>query len=180
MSASRTAPARKMADVTEPVTVFLIGMRINRLRSVRAWLPAANAMGPMLRELFTHRELGMLGAKTYWSGRTITLVTYWRSFDHLEAYARATDRAHRPAWTAFYRRSKAAAGAVGIFHETYTVAPGHVESLYVDMPADFGLAGAVGAARVTGATDAARQRRDRRPDEAADEGAVGPAATRAA
>jgi hypothetical protein len=153
-------PTRLTADVREPVTVFLIGMRVNRLRSLRAWLPAANAMGPMLRELFAQPELGMLGAKTYWSGRTITLVTYWRSFEHLERYAHAGDHAHRPAWTAFYRRSRAAAGAVGIFHETYTVSPGAIETLYVDMPAGFGLGGAVGAIAVTGATDTARQRRD--------------------
>jgi hypothetical protein len=159
-----TAPAiprRTMADVREPITVFLIGMRINRLRSLRAWLPATNAMGPMFRELLAQPELGMLGAKTYWSGRHITLVTYWRSFEDLERYARSDDHAHRPAWTAFYRRSRAAAGVVGIWHETYTVAPGAAESLYVNMPAGFGLGGAIGTIPVTGALDAARRRRDR-------------------
>jgi hypothetical protein len=151
---------RVMADVREPVTVFNVGVRINRIRSVRQWLPVVRAMGPMLRELFTHRELGMLGAKTFWSGRTIMVVSYWRSFEALEHYARADDGTHRPAWTAFYRRSKAAPGAVGIFHETFVVAPGAIESLYVDVPA-FGLGGAVGTIPVSGSLEGARGRKDR-------------------
>jgi hypothetical protein len=167
MTSQPTTPDRTMADVREPVTVFLIGMRVNRLRSIRAWLPASNAMGPMMRELLGRPELGMLGARTYWSGRNVTLISYWRSFEHLERYARSADHAHRPAWTAFYRRAKAARGAVGIWHETYTVQPGAAESLYVDMPADFGLGGAIGRVPLTGALDAARQRRDRAPEEEA-------------
>ncbi|HEX5828941.1 MAG TPA: DUF4188 domain-containing protein [Candidatus Limnocylindrales bacterium] len=164
MPASARRPERTMADLRGPVTVFLIGMRINRFRSLRAWLPAANAMGPMLRELFADPELGMLGAKSYWSGRTITVVSYWRSFEHLERYAHSPANAHRPAWTAFYRRAGAATGAVGIFHETYTIQPGQAESLYVDVPSDFGLGGAVGVVPVTGSLEAARQRRDRAGD----------------
>ncbi len=159
-AASSVGPVRTMAAVTEPVTVFLVGMRINRLRSLRSWLPVAQAMGPMLTELGRDRSLGMLGARTYWSGRTVTVVSYWRSFEALEAYAHAGEHTHRPAWTAFYRRAGKAAGAVGIFHETYTVAPGTVESLYVDVPAGFGLGGAVGTVPVTGALRTARQRRD--------------------
>ena len=171
MPTAARRPQRTMADVTEPVTVFLIGMRINRFRSLRAWLPAANAMGPMLRELFADPEFGMLGAKTYWSGRTITVVSYWRSFEHLERYAHSQANAHRPAWTAFYRRAGGAAGAVGIFHETYTIQPGQAESLYAAVPADFGLGGAVGVVPVTGSLEAARQRRDRNAGVDADAGA---------
>jgi len=152
---------RLMADVDAPVVVFLVGMRINRLRSLRGWLPAARAMGPMLRELTGRPELGLLGARTYWSGRTIMVVSYWRSFEALEQYARSDGAAHRPAWTAFYRRSKDAAGAVGLFHETFVTEPGAVESLYVDIPADFGLGGAVGTLPVSGALASARGRRDR-------------------
>jgi len=39
------------------------------------------------------------------------------------------------------------------------VRPGEVESLYVDMPADFGLGGAVGAVPVGARTESARQRK---------------------
>ena len=54
-----TQPAvRLMADVDAPVAVFLVGMRINRLRSVRGWLPAARAMGPMLASCPPSRSWG--------------------------------------------------------------------------------------------------------------------------
>jgi hypothetical protein len=48
---------------------------------------------------------------------------------------------------------------VGIFHETYIVRPGEVETLYADMPADFGLGGAVGMKLVTPKTETARERK---------------------
>jgi hypothetical protein len=158
---SRVPPERTTADVHEPVVAFLVGMRINRLRSPRGWLPVAGAMCPMLLELFADRSLGMLGARTFLSGRTIMVVSYWQSFEALEAYAGAANAKHRPAWTAFYQRSRKASGAVGIFHETFIVGPGTAESLYVDVPADFGLGGAVGRVPVTGSLQSARQRRDR-------------------
>lgn len=168
LAAQGHRPVRRMAEVREPVTVFLVGMRINALRRPRAWVPVARAMGPMLAELFRDPGLGMLGARTEWSGRTITVVSYWRSFDRLEAYARSTDHVHRSAWTAFYKRAAAARGAVGLFHETYTMAPGQVESLYVDMPEGFGLGGAVGSVTVSGAMAAARQRLEGEPRQADD------------
>ena len=54
-------------------------------------------------------------------------VQYWRSFEHLAAYARATDHEHLPAWREFNRTVRAS-GDVGIFHETYRVGPGTAES----------------------------------------------------
>ena len=121
-------------------------------------------MGPMIRELFRDRSLGLLNARSEWSGRTITVVTYWQSFEHLERYAHSACHAHRPAWTAFYRGAGASGGAVGLFHETFTVQPGTAESLYVDMPDDFGLGGAVGMVPIGGSLNAARERLDRLPE----------------
>jgi hypothetical protein len=157
-------PVRRMADVTEPVVVFLVGMRINSLRRPRAWMPVSRAMGPMMRELMSDPSIGMLNARTEWSGRTITVVTYWKSFEHLERYASSAKHAHRPAWTAFYRGAGASGGAVGLFHETFTVQPGTAESLYVDMPDGFGLGGAVGMVPIRGSLNAARERLERRPE----------------
>ena len=168
-------PSRRMADVTEPVVVFLVGMRINSLRRPRAWLPVARAMGPMIQELFRDPSLWLLNARSEWSGRTITVVTYWRSFEHLERYAHSASNAHRPAWTAFYRGAGASGGAVGLFHETFTVQPGTAESLYIDMPDGFGLGGAVGMVPIRGSLNAARERLDREPG-AEPEGAARPAA----
>jgi hypothetical protein len=48
---------------------------------------------------------------------------------------------------------------VGIYHETYIVRPGEVESLYVEMPTGFGLGGVVGMKPVTPKTETARERK---------------------
>jgi len=147
-----------MANVREPLVLFLIGMRINTFWRVWEWLPAFLAMGPMIVELYRNPELGFLRARTEMAGRTITVIQYWKSFEALEAYAANSEQKHRPAWTAFYKRSTRGTGAVGIFHETYVVRPGEVESLYVDMPVDFGLGGAVGTTAINVQSETARER----------------------
>ena len=152
-------PTRTMADVKEPLVLFLIGMRINTLWRVWEWLPPLLAMGPMIVELYKDPELGFLSARTSMGGRTITIIQYWKSFEALEAYAANSERKHRPAWTAFYKRAASGKGAVGIYHETYIVRPGEVETLYADMPADFGLGGAVGMKPVTPKAETARERK---------------------
>jgi hypothetical protein len=126
------------ADAPPGTVVFLIGMRLNRLRRVRSWVPVATAMPRMLAELARQPELGLLGARTYVSGRTVLTVQYWRSAADLDGYARARDHEHLPAWREFNRRTRDN-GDVGIFHETYVV--DRSESVYVGMPADFGLGG---------------------------------------
>jgi Domain of unknown function (DUF4188) len=95
-------------------------MRINRPLAVRKWLPTFRAMGPMLRELYRHPEKGFLGGEFFFYGRGPALVQYWRSFKHLEEFARNPDDPHMPAWQRF-NRSVGGDGSVGIFHETYIV-----------------------------------------------------------
>jgi hypothetical protein len=123
---------RWTARPEEPFVVFLIGMRLNKLWKVNSWLPVVLAMPRMIKELSQQPELGFLGGQT-WFGRTIVFVQYWRSFEHLEAYAKARDRAHLPAWAAF-NKAVGANGDVGVYHESYRVEPGQFESLYVNMP----------------------------------------------
>ncbi len=66
------------------------------------------------------------------------MTQYWRSFDHLIAYAQQREAAHLPAWKAFNQRI-GNDGTVGIWHETYQIAADKYESIYVNMPR-FGLA----------------------------------------
>ncbi len=135
---------RMTAAIEGEVTVFLIGMRINRLRSVRSWWPAFTAMPRMLKELSRDDASGMLGYRLLSGGpRLFFVVQYWASHEKLIAYASAQDKEHRPAWTAFNRRARQAAGAVGIWHETYVVPAGAYETIYVSMP-PFGLGAATG------------------------------------
>lgn len=117
--------------------VFLIGMRVNRLLLLHKWLPVSLAMGRMLKELFSHKEMGLLHAQSFLSGRTIMVVQYWRSFEQLHTYAHARDLQHLPAWAEFNRKV-GDNGSVGIFHETYVVKEGAYECVYANMPA-FGL-----------------------------------------
>jgi hypothetical protein len=133
-----------VADVdADEVVVFLIGMRFNRLRRVRSWWPVFTAMPRMLREIDRVPVPGLLGARSFVSGRTLMVVQHWRSVEELGAYARDPALAHHPAWAAFNRRT-AASGDVGIFHETYVVPAGSVETLYGNVPPT-GLAAAHGS-----------------------------------
>ena len=91
-------------------------------------------MPRLIRELYAHPELGFLG-HTMALG---VIVQYWRSFDDLEAYARNKKHLHLPAWTAFHHRIGFSSGDVGIWHETYRIAPGQYKTLYGSMPV-FGL-----------------------------------------
>ena len=147
---------RQTAEIEGDFVVFLIGMRINRLRAVNKWLPVFRAMPRMLRELFRQPELGLLSAQTFLSGRTTMILQYWRSFDQLHAYAHAKDKAHLPAWAEFNRKALNNA-AVGIYHETYLVPAGAFECVYVNMP-PFGLGRAGRTVPVIGRTNSARDR----------------------
>jgi hypothetical protein len=149
-------PGRYSAKVEGSFVVFLIGMRVNRLFAVRKWMQVARAMGPMLEELARNKELGFLSAETLLSWRGITSLQYWRSFEHLNAYAHARDAKHLPAWAAF-NRAIGNDGTVGIWHETYLVEPHHSETVYANM-LRWGLAGAGEHVQVTGVRDSARQR----------------------
>lgn len=54
-------------------------------------------MPKMLRELKQTPEAGFLGASNYFgSPRRPMPVQFWRSFEHLETYARSRDAAHGP------------------------------------------------------------------------------------
>ena len=155
---SAVANGRRTAALDEDVVVFLIGMRINRLRSPRSWLPVMRAMPKMLAELFRNKEFGLLSAQWFWSGRVIAYVQYWESFEKLTSYARARDHEHLPAWQEFNRLVRDN-GTVGIFHESYRVGPGRVETIYGNMP-PFGLAAAVGDMPIAARGQSAGHRMD--------------------
>jgi hypothetical protein len=149
---------RHTAEIDGDYVVFVIGMRINKLWKVHRWLPVSLAMPRMIRELMQHPEKGMLGARNAFAGRTTTMIQYWRSFEHLEAFARNPSDPHLPAWRAF-NRAIGSSGDVGVYHETYCVSPGDAECIYVNMPT-FGLAAAREARHVSvgHGTTTARQR----------------------
>ncbi len=150
---STVFPGRMMATIEGDFVVFLIGMRVNYWWKVHKWWPVAMAMPRMLAELAAHPECGCLAV----GGRTGFSVQYWRSFDHLEAYARSAEHAHWPAWTAFNRQVRATSGDVGIWHETFLVRAGEYETLYGSTPR-MGLALAGSHVAVGADQGAARER----------------------
>jgi hypothetical protein len=158
---SRIKAGRFTADFNGPITVFLIGLRINRLARIDKWLPVARRMGPMIEELSRQPDSGFLGAETMLRGlRTLAMVQYWRDFDSLEAYARDREQRHWPAWTAF-NKAVGADGTVGIFHETYVVDAHRHETIYVNMP-PFGLGKVSGLQSANGSRNEARARMSKR------------------
>jgi len=146
------------------LVVFHIGMTIRRPHRPDLWMPVFAAMPRMLAELSRNKEasargeaedLGFLGAETLVGAKGPWVVQYWRSVEHLYAYAGRQDLAHVPAWRAFNTRARAHPDAVGIWHETYVVPAGGVETFY-------GNGARVGLAAATGALDAARRGRTAR------------------
>ena len=111
---------RLAAHIEGPFVVFIIGMRVNRLWQFWKWIPVARAMPRMMKQLLSHPDKGLLGVETFFSGRTTLSVQYWRSFKHLEGFARNPDDPHLSNWREFNRRV-GNNGSVGIYHETYIV-----------------------------------------------------------
>jgi len=146
---------RVTARLDGEFVVFLIGMRINRPLAVHKWLPVLRAMPRMLSELHRQPEHGFLHAQM-WFARTTIMVQYWRSMDHLLAYAKSRTAEHLPAWRAF-NQAIGTDGSVGIWHETYSASAGSHESIYVNMPA-FGLGRAGTLVPVAGSEQSAAGR----------------------
>jgi hypothetical protein len=151
-------PARTMADMKEPIVLFLIGMRINNVLAFHKWVPVFMAMGKMLPELYKNPQLGF---KSYqmWFSRTLILVQHWESSEKLLEYSKATDSEHLPAWKAFNKAARSS-NAVGIWHETYVVSKGGVENMYVNMPT-FGFGKVKELLPATGNRNSAKDRFDK-------------------
>ncbi len=139
-------------------------MRINKLLQFRRWLPVAQAMGPMIRELYQHPEKGFLGAQTFMYWRGVGLIQYWRSFADLERFARNPSDPHLPAWQSF-NKTVGTNGSVGIWHETFMVPARQYEAIYNNMPI-FGFAAATQHMAIAGKRETARGRLGRQTNPA--------------
>lgn len=145
----------RTAEIEGDFVVFLIGARWDLRHPVRTFrdLGGRRGMGHMLRYLSERPEKGLLG---YTMGLPV-IVQYWRSFEHLEAFARDRDDPHLAAWRNYYRRN----AQTGIWHETYLVRAGEYEAIYGHMP-EFGL-GKAGRTVPLGEASSARRRLGRAP-----------------
>ena len=123
--------------------VFLIGARFDLRHPIRTFkdLGGRRGMAHMLKYLTEHPEKGLLG---YEMGLP-TIVQYWRSYDHLEAFANDKDDPHSAAWRNYWKRV-GKDNRTGIWHETYLVRAGEYEAIYANMP-PFGLGKAGSSSR---------------------------------
>ena len=148
---------RWAANIDGDFVVFLIGAKAHKPWKVHKWLPVGRAMRRMIAELKQAPDMGLLHVERFGGGNGGVLVQYWRSFEHLHAYARNTDAEHLPAW-AWFHKKVGMVGDVGIWHETYQVRAGQYEAIYGDMrPMGLGVAGTLIPA--TGAAKTARGRK---------------------
>jgi hypothetical protein len=123
---------RWTAEIEVDFVVFIIGARINsKLHALKAIadLGGRRSMNYMLKYLTAHPEKGLLGYQT----GGFTTIQYWRSFEHLEAFAKDTDDPHLEAWRNYWKRVGKDA-RTGIWHETYLVRAGEYEAIYGNMP----------------------------------------------
>ena len=146
---------RHSGTIDGDFVVFLIGMRLNRPWKLRhlPWFMAT--MPRMLKELEADPSAGLLGYQQTVMFGGLGVIQYWRSFEHLERFARDPGASHLPAWREFNRRIRDS-GDIGIWHETYRVRAGEYEAIYGNMPR-VGL-GQAGEHRPIGSTSTAALR----------------------
>jgi hypothetical protein len=156
-------PGRFTAEVDGEFVLFLIGSQIHKPWKIRQWLPVARAMTVMQREIAEHPEIGCLHIENFGTLRNIS-VQYWRTFDDLERFARSGEWSHLEAWRRFNRLIRDS-GDLGVWHETFRVAPDQFESVYANMPV-FGLAAAGRHVPVNRSSTAAGRIRRRAEDQA--------------
>jgi Monooxygenase af470-like len=123
---------RWTAEIDGDFVVFIIGARLNsKLEALKALtdLGGRRGMNHMLKYLTQHPEKGLLGYET----AGLTIIQYWRSFEHLEAFAKDTNDPHLEVWRNYWRRVGKTT-RTGIWHETYLVRAGAYEAIYNNMP----------------------------------------------
>jgi Domain of unknown function (DUF4188) len=129
---AEVAGRRMKAEIDGDFVVFLIGARFNnKLRMARTFadLGGRRGMKHMLDYLVAHPEKGLLAYEMGFP----TIVQYWRSFEHLEAFANDKDDPHLGIWHRYWRRV-GESDRSGIWHETYLVKAGQYEAVYGNMP----------------------------------------------
>lgn len=113
--------------------VFLIGARVSARHPVQSFrdLGGQRGMRHMLTYLMEHPEKGLLGFES--TLPRLTIVQYWRSFEHLERFARDESDPHLAVWRSYWKRV-ARSDRTGIWHETFLVRAGEYEAIYGNMP----------------------------------------------
>ena len=122
---------RWTAEIEGDFVVFIIGARLNskwqRSGVDRPRRPAGHEPHAQVPQ----RPTGEGPAGLPDAG--FTIIQYWRSFEHLEAFARDTDDPHLDVWRRYWKRV-GNSGRTGIWHETFLVRDGQYEAIYGNVP----------------------------------------------
>ena len=113
----------------DEVVVFIIGMRINKPRSLGQWLPVFKAMGPMLKHLAERPEKGLLAYRASLPAVLRAVLAVPKTWSDSPATPTTRTRA-----VAAVQPEDRQPGDVGIWHETYRVKTADIE-IYGNMPA---------------------------------------------
>ncbi|UDL95805.1 DUF4188 domain-containing protein [Lichenihabitans sp. PAMC28606] len=123
---------RKTVDLSAypDLVMVLLGFRVNRLRSIPAFL----RLGKGFAEIERDPPEGLLGEERCLYGwNHVGFRQYWRDLDCLERFTRSAP--HSVWWREFLSDSHGA----GFWHEAYS-AKGGIEAIYIGMPKATGLA----------------------------------------
>jgi hypothetical protein len=156
--ANEVNQGRRGAKIQGDFVVFLIGARLEKLHPIRSLrdLGGMRGMPYMLKYLTEHPEKGLLGYESH----GLMIVQYWRSFEHLERFAKDDSDPHLATWRRYWRRVGKNPRS-GIWHETFLVRAGEYEAVYGNMP-PYGL-GRASEVVPMGADSSARGRLGRLP-----------------
>jgi hypothetical protein len=129
--------------------MYVFGMRINKPLQVSLWMHVVKYAFQMRTWLRNNPQAGMLRIERAIVHGCPAMVTYWRSFEDLEAFARDRENIHMDGWH-WYNTKAHQTGAVGMWHEMYQVRAGATAGIYAHLPR-IGLA-AIGEHRPVGST----------------------------
>jgi hypothetical protein len=147
---------RYTAEMADPVILFAIGMRVNRLLAVHRWLlPTFNTLRLWIH-LKTSPPEGYLYGYLYLYWRGIGMMQYWKNFDSLEAFAHDMNQPHLKSWRQLAVQTESDR-TFGYWHETYEIEPDKTEAIYGSMPV-FGLAAASNHVELKAKENSARGR----------------------
>ena len=117
----------------ESFVLFIFGMKINNPFFFWLWLPFNFIFLKMVRRLRKYKDAGMLNAHLFWFWGGVGVIQYWKSFDHLEKFARDKADMHMPNEKR-YKKYIGKSGILGVWHETYLVDQDKFETMYFNMP----------------------------------------------
>ena len=153
---AKALQGRHAAHIEGDFVVFLIGASLDLKNPFRSFqdLGGRRGMRFMLDYLLQHPEKGLLAFEM----GLPTIVQYWRSFDHLEAFAKDEKDPHLQPWRNYWKRV-GNQNRTGIWHETYLVRAGEYEAIYANMR-PFGLAKAGEIVPLKGSSTARNRLKD--------------------